>query len=364
VESVSNTRLSPPLSSRDGSPALPAAQDPETRDAEPRSVARFRAIMGRDAKMRAVLDAVRTAARSTIPVLVLGPTGSGKELVARMVHELGPRAAARFQPVSAAALPDSLFESELFGYEKGAFTGAHERKAGKLELARGGTLFLDEIGDLSTSGQAKLLRVLEDHEIDRLGSMTSVHVDFRLVSATNQPLEDLVRGGRFREDLFYRVNGFSIRVPGLSERPEDIGPLADRFLVEFCEANDLPPDGKTLSRGARERLVRHTWPGNVRELESTVARAALTAEGRIITDADIVLVASCTATDDALRRLPTLADVERTHILHVLTLTGWNKKEAARLLGVSRGTLYRKIADFNLSPADRSRPVDHQAHSC
>src|SRR5215213_2596669 len=188
-----------------------------TEDQSP-SVQRFREMIGRDEKMLIVFEWIRTAAKSDISVLILGPTGSGKEVVARMIHELSPRSVANFQAVNCAALPDTLFESEIFGYEKGAFTGAHDRKPGRLELANNGTLFLDEIGDMSLMAQAKLLRVLEERRFERLGGNTSIEVNFRLISATNRPLEQFVRDTRFREDLYYRVNAFSIRLPSLRER--------------------------------------------------------------------------------------------------------------------------------------------------
>ena len=192
-----------------------------TEDQSP-SVQRFREMIGRDEKMLIVFEWIRTAAKSDISVLILGPTGSGKEVVARMIHELSRRSVAKFQAVNCAALPDTLFESEIFGYEKGAFTGAHDRKPGRLELANEGTLFLDEIGDMSLIAQAKLLRVLEERRFERLGGNKSIAVDFRLISATNRPLEQFVRDGRFREDLYYRVNAFAIRLPSLRERQVDI----------------------------------------------------------------------------------------------------------------------------------------------
>ena len=191
---------------------------------------RFREMIGRDEKMLAIFEWIRTAAKSDISVLILGPTGAGKEVVARMIHELSRRGPEKFQAVNCAALPDTLFESEIFGYEKGAFTGAHDRKPGRLELANGGTLFLDEVGDLSLVAQAKLLRVLEERRFERLGGSKSIQVDFRLISATNRPLDLFVRESRFREDLFYRVNAFSIRLPSLKERAVDIPVLAKRFL--------------------------------------------------------------------------------------------------------------------------------------
>jgi len=315
------------------------------------SVLRFREMIGRDEKMLVVFEWIRTAAKSDISVLILGPTGSGKEVVARMIHELSRRRAENFQAVNCAALPDSLFESEVFGYEKGAFTGAHDRKPGRVELADRGTLFLDEIGDLSLLAQAKLLRVLEDRRFERLGGQRSVQVDFRLISATNRPLDQFVRDSRFREDLYYRVNAFSIRLPSLRERPTDISVLAGRFLARYCAANGLPLDAKTLSPEALGRLQSYPWPGNIRELESTMARAALSSPGRVIRESDVEFLHPQAATTSPMpARLPTLAEAERAHIGRVLEATAWNKKEAAGLLEISRGTLYRKIVEYGLTP--------------
>src|SRR4026209_558405 len=196
-------------------------------------------MVGRDEKMLVVFEWIRTAAKSDISVLILGPTGSGKEVVARMIHELSRRGTEYFQAVNCAALPDTLFESEIFGYYKGAFTGAVDRKPGRVELADRGTLFLDEVGDLSLVAQAKLLRVLEDRKFERLGGQKSLQVDFRLISSTNRPLEQFVRDARFREDLYYRVNAFSIRLPSLRERPVDIPVLDPRFLARHCPADGL-----------------------------------------------------------------------------------------------------------------------------
>jgi transcriptional regulator with GAF, ATPase, and Fis domain len=253
--------------------------------------------------------------------------------------------------VNCAALPDTLFESEIFGFEKGAFTGAHQRKPGRLELANHGTLFLDEIGDLSPAAQAKLLRVLEDRQFERLGGQKAVHVDFRLISATNRPLDQFVRDSRFREDLYYRVNAFAIRLPSLRERPVDIPVLANRFLARYCATNGLPLDTKSFSAEATTRMQEYPWPGNIRELESTVSRAALSAPGRIIRASDIeFLHAYAPPATSASPQLPTLRDTERTHVLRVLHAVSWNKKEAARVLDISRGTLYRKILEYGLEP--------------
>ena len=360
--------------SRDGEPPLYALAQPaddhlrnlldnflerratvSTEDQSP-SVQRFREMIGRDEKMLIVFEWIRTAAKSDISVLILGPTGSGKEVVARMIHELSRRGGENFQAVNCAALPDTLFESEIFGYEKGAFTGAHDRKPGRVELANNGTLFLDEIGDLSMMAQAKLLRVLEDRRFERLGGQKSIHVDFRLISATNRPLEQFVRDSRFREDLYYRVNAFSIRLPSLRERPIDIPVLATKFVARYCAANGMPLDAKTFAPEAISRLVSYPWPGNIRELESTVSRAALSAPGRVIRDSDIEFlhahVLTPTSTEGP-QRLQTLAENEKDHVLRVLDSVDWNKKEAARVLEISRGTLYRKIVEYDLRPESK-----------
>ena len=323
------------------------------------AVQRFREMIGRDEKMLVIFEWIRTAAKSDISVLILGPTGSGKELVARMIHELSRRGTHRFQAVNCAALPDTLFESEIFGYEKGAFTGAHDRKPGRLELANNGTLFLDEIGDMSLMAQAKLLRVLEERRFERLGGNTSIEVNFRLISATNRPLDQFVRDTRFREDLYYRVNAFSIRLPSLRERATDIPVLGQRFLARYCAANGLPLDGKTFSREAADLLMQYHWPGNIRELESTVSRAALSSPGRVIRPQDIEFLHAAEApAETSHERLPSLADAERAHIARVLESVNWNKKQAASVLEISRGTLYRKIVEYGLEeapPASRNR---------
>ncbi|OFV91163.1 MAG: hypothetical protein A3G76_12370 [Acidobacteria bacterium RIFCSPLOWO2_12_FULL_65_11] len=319
------------------------------------SVQKFREMIGRDEKMLIVFEWIRTAAKSDISVLILGPTGSGKEVVARMIHELSRRAPANFQAVNCAALPDTLFESEIFGYEKGAFTGAHDRKPGRLELANEGTLFLDEIADMSIIAQAKVLRVLEERRFERLGGNKAISVDFRLISATNRPLEQLVRDGRFREDLYYRVNAFAIRLPSLRERQVDIPVLAQRLLARYCAAQGMPLDSKAFSREALDVLLSYPWPGNIRELESTVSRAALSAPGRVIraTDIEFLHAHAVVPQPPSDNRLPSLADAERTHIVRVLEATQWNKKEAARVLDISRGTLYRKIVEYHLEPEPR-----------
>ena len=310
----------------------------------------FRDLMGRDEKMLVVFEAIRAAAKSEIAVLILGPTGSGKEVAARMIHELSPRRAREMQALNCAALPDSLFESEMFGYEKGAFTGAAGSKPGRCELAHRSTLFLDEIADTSVMGQAKLLRVLQERRFERLGGSRPIETDFRLICATNKPLEQLVRESRFREDLYYRVNAFLIRLPSLRERASDIPLLAERFLRHYCTSHSLAPDDKVLASDAVDKLVTHDWPGNIRELENTVARAALSAAGRVILAEDVHFAALGRAREEPAPtgELMSLAAVERAHILRVLESVAWNKKEAAAVLQIGRATLYRKLAEYAL----------------
>src|SRR5687768_5542091 len=325
---------------------------PASHEEKSPAVERFKELIGTDEKMLVVFEWIRTAAKSDIAVLILGPTGSGKELVARMIHELSRRGPNRLQTVNCAALPETLFESELFGYEKGAFTGAQDRKLGRLELANRGTLFLDEIGDLTLLAQAKLLRALEERRIERLGGNETIEVDFRLISATNKQLEAHVREGQFREDLYYRVNAFSIRLPSLRERAEDIPVLAKRALARYCETSGLAPDAKVLSKETLDMLARYHWPGNIRELESTLSRAALSTTARVIRPNDIELLHGReTAAETREERLATLADAERAHIIRVLEAVRWNKKQAAEVLQISRGTLYRKILEYGLETA-------------
>ena len=331
----------------------------DTSRTEPASVRKLLELVGRDEKMLLVLESIRTAAKTDISVLILGPTGAGKEVAARAIHDLSRRQSRAFQAVSCAAVPDSLFEAEVFGHERGAFTGAHERRIGRVELADRGTLFLDEIGDLALVSQAKLLRVLELHQVERLGGRVGIDVDFRLISATNRPLEVFISERRFREDLYYRINAFTIRLPALKERPEDIPLLASTFLAKLCVAEGQPVDARRFAPGALSRLAEHSWPGNIRELIATISRAALSADGPVISEQHVgfLSLGQAGGTGAAVdRRVRPLADVERDHISGALRATGWNKKETARLLQISRETLYRKIRTFQLADSRESRP--------
>jgi len=336
--------------------ALAAAAQPRAALIAPRVVGSFvDEMIGASPAFTAALTALRRVAPTAAAVLLQGPSGTGKELFARALHQLSPRHDGPFVPFNCAAVPDTLVEAELFGYERGAFTGAYERKPGRIELANHGTLFLDEIGDLSPLAQAKLLRVTEEHRVERLGARTSIEVDFRLICATNRPLESLVADGTFREDLFYRINAFTIRLPALRERPVDIPILADRFLERYCAAQGLPLDARQLAPDALDLLLAYPWPGNIRELETTVSRAALSALDGIVRPKDLQFMhpAAQAPRADASILLP-LRDVEKEHIRRVLSAVTWNKKRAAQVLQISRETLYRKIADFSLVQESRA----------
>jgi transcriptional regulator with PAS, ATPase and Fis domain len=332
---------------------LAAPTAPGSEDSSP-ALRRLRDLIGVDETMLLVLESIRTVAKADISTLILGPTGAGKEVVARVIHELSRRGNQTFQAVSCAALPDSLFESEMFGYEKGAFTGANDRKPGRMELANRGTLFLDEIGDLSLFAQAKLLRVLEDRRVERLGGRLGIEVDFRLVSATNRPLDAFVADRRFREDLYYRVNAFTVRLPSLRERPADIPILAARFLASYCTAQGQPPDAKAFSQGALDRMCGYPWPGNIREMVATISRTALSSRDRVIQADDIQFLHPENGNGPGLTRghagIP-LHEVERDHIRKTLEAVSWNKRSAARMLEISREKLHRKIRAYNLTPA-------------
>jgi two-component system response regulator HydG len=301
-------------------------------------------LVAESAPMQAALAAARQVAPTDATVLLLGESGTGKSQLARFIHYQSRRAAAPFVEVHCAALPETLLESELFGHEKGAFTGATQRKPGHLASAEGGTLFLDEIGEITPATQVKLLRFLQERSFVPLGATEARAVDARVVSATNRDLDGAVKGGTFREDFFYRLNVFAIVVPPLRERREDVIPIAERFLV----ARGVP--GGKLSGGARERLVEHTWPGNVRELENALERALILAgEGEIRSD-------HLGPGSGAISRPRKVADLlfdgfdldgfEKEIVYAALERAGGNKTHAARLLGITRRRLYSMLATF------------------
>jgi transcriptional regulator with GAF, ATPase, and Fis domain len=314
-------------------------------------------LLARCEGMGRTLAEVRKVAPTTTTVLVQGETGTGKELVARAVHELGPRRAGPFVRVNCAALTPSLVESELFGHEKGAFTGAQQRRLGRFELADGGTLLLDEIGELPLELQPKLLRVLQEQEFERLGGTRPVRVDVRVVSSTNRDLAKAVEEGRFRQDLFYRLAVFTVRVPPLRERPGDCGVLADAFVREQARRLGKPLTG--IAPRAMERLLAHAWPGNVRELANVIERAAIVSTGTVLEEEDLPpLAGPVTAVAGAQGAVEsedaTLESVERTHILRVLERTSWvieGKSGAAAVLGVAPSTLRSRMAQLGIRRA-------------
>jgi two-component system response regulator HydG len=303
-------------------------------------------IIGESAQIRDVLALVDRVAPTSATILVHGESGTGKELVARALHGRSPRRDQPFIPVNCAALPETLLESELFGYERGAFTGAMARKQGRFELADGGTLLLDEAGDLSLATQAKLLRVLQEGEFERLGGTKALKVDVRIVAATNHDLAALVKERRFREDLFYRLNVIAIEVPPLRERTEDVPLLAQHFLRVFAAKNHRELLGFTET--ALAQLCAYAWPGNVRELEHVVERAVILARGKRLDLADLPSVVS--QAEPATRVVPIplgmpLGEVEQRLIEETLRLTKGNKELAAKFLGIASRTIYRKLKE-------------------
>jgi DNA-binding NtrC family response regulator len=289
-----------------------------------------------DAATKQMLATLERAAASTLPVLIEGETGTGKELLARALHEHSPRSSFPFVPINCAALPENLIESELFGYERGAFTGALERKLGLFEVASRGTLFLDEIGELSLALQSRLLRVLETQEFFRVGGTRSVRVDVRVVSATNRDLRVEVEASRFRRDLFYRLNGVALRVPPLRERRDDVMLLARHFL-------DRAGGGRMLDAAAMKTLAAYDWPGNVRELEMVVGRATVLGASPTIRPEDLPLEVRPRATPRLLRTELTLAEMEREYIRTVLEKNRGHRGRTAEALGIDPKTLYNKL---------------------
>ncbi len=336
-------------------------------DAE-RSTLKTSAFVGRSAAMAQMEALLTRAATGTATVLVRGESGTGKELAAKVVHDASPRRSGPFVKLHCAALPETLLESELFGYEKGAFTGAATRKPGRVELANGGTLFLDEIGDITPQVQVKLLRLLQEREFERLGGTQTLKVDVRFVAATHRPLEEMVKKGEFREDLFYRLNVVPVWLPPLRARPEDIEPLARHFLEVHAKANGRLPF--TLAADALQALQAQPWPGNVRQLQNFMERLVVLSDGPTLTGEDVAReltrqpglmpmppqgvpmstaapVAAPTGSEpktlESQRR-----ETERQALLDALKRAGDNRTLAARLLGISRRTLYNKLEEYGL----------------
>jgi len=315
----------------------------EAREAESMP-ARQCGIVGRSAALRSVLKMVRRVAPSHATVLIEGESGTGKELVAEALHKWSPRASRPLIKVSCAALPETLLEAELFGHERGAFTGALYQKKGRFELADGGSLFLDEVAQLSPAVQVKLLRVLQAGEFERIGGTRTLRSDVRLIAATNTSLEAWTQAGHFREDLYYRLNVIRVVLPPLRERREDVPLLADHFIALYRRRNDKQIEG--ISGAALEALSNHSWPGNVRELQHVVERAVVLAEGPVIELLDLPPAITGQEAPVHEVRVPlgtTMKEIEREVIERTLAQTGGDKTAAAALLGIGRRTIYRYL---------------------
>ena len=314
----------------------------------------FDRIVGASGALQSVLNIVKKVAKSNTTVLIRGETGTGKELIAGAIHHNSLRSGRNFVKVNCAALQENLLESELFGHEKGAFTSADRQRIGRFEQADGGTLFLDEIGDMSPNTQAKILRVLQEHEFERLGGTRTIRVDVRLVAATNRNLATMVSNGQFREDLFFRLNVVSIDMPPLRERKEDIDALAQFFIRKFAGELKKKVDG--LASDASKLLMRYNWPGNIRELENALERAVLLTEGPFITAGDLRLgeLSTTPAPGDAnpvVKIPPTgipLEEIERQALIEALKMSNWVQKDAAELLAISPRVMNYKIKTLGI----------------
>jgi two-component system response regulator AtoC len=303
----------------------------------------FEGIIAKSPKMLKIFELIRIVAPTNATVLITGDTGTGKEVVARAVHHQSKRRSKPFIATSCAALPESLLESELFGHEKGSFTGAVERKKGKFEAADKGTLFLDEIGEINANTQVHLLRALEEKKITRIGSNEEIDVDVRVITATNKDLRGMVLGGQFREDLYYRLKVVTISLPALKDRKEDILPLAEHFLKKYAEDNDK--DVINLSSEVIEFMLNYPWPGNVRELENMIEHGVILSTSNAITMAELPQDVSHPTPQEE----KTIEAVTKAHILNVLEETKGNITEAAKVLGIQRMTLYNKLKKYNLT---------------
>jgi DNA-binding NtrC family response regulator len=305
---------------------------------------KFQNVIGKSKKMQELFELIESVAASEANILIQGENGTGKELIANAIHYNSKRSKGPFIKINCAAIPKDLIESELFGYKKGAFTGATMDKEGLFEMAEGGSLLLDEIGEMPPYLQTKLLRVLQEREYRPIGSDRIVRVDFRLICATNIDLDAALRDGKLREDLYFRINTITLRVPPLRERTEDIPLLCEHFLEKYRQRHQRGV--KTIAPAAYHVLIRHRWPGNVRELENVIERGVLVAKGSEITVNDLpesLRTENATTTEFVIPPHRTLAEIERMAILQTLQRTNWNKQEAAQILGLYRPTLYSKM---------------------
>ena len=304
---------------------------------------RFESMIAQSKPMQKVFDLICDVAPMDSTVLITGPTGTGKGLAAKAIHTNSPRCNGPFVTVNCGAIPEHLMETELFGHQKGAFTDAKETKKGRLELAHGGTLFLDEVGEISMRMQIDLLRVLEDRVFYRVGGTQPMEADFRVIAATNRNLEKAIKDGTFREDLFYRLNVVSIKMPSLSQRKEDIPLLAEHFLRRFVQETNKTID--KISREAMDELMLYDWPGNVRELENAIERAVVVGKERQIRSEDLPIL--CYGPFHAPQN-NSLKEVEKNHIHQILTDNDWNIARSAKILEIDRSTLYSKIKRYDL----------------
>jgi two-component system response regulator HydG len=311
----------------------------------------FSKIIGKSTKMKELFELLSQVAPTDATVLILGESGTGKELVANAIHHNSPRSVAPFIKVACAALPETLLESELFGHERGAFTGAVARREGRFQAAHGGSIFLDEVGEMSAATQAKLLRVLQEKEFEPLGSSRTIKVDVRVIAATNKDLAGEVREGRFREDVYYRLNVVPVLLPPLRERREDIPALALHFFSIYREKNRK--ELKEISGKALDLFMRYDWPGNIRELENCIERSVIMARGEVVAPADLPPQIQALAQEKQDQNISfpvgiSLAEVEKALILKTLEDTGGNRSRAAEILGINRRTLQIKLKEYGV----------------
>lgn len=312
---------------------------------------KFQDLVGKSRQMLEVIEMIKTVAPTKSTVLICGESGTGKELVARAIHELGPRSKFPFIAAACGAMPETLLEAELFGYEKGAFTGAVSRHKGRIEMADKGTLFLDEVGDISLKTQVDLLRFIQEREFRRLGGKETIKVDIRIIAATNKNLEDMIAKGEFRDDLFYRLNVISIHVPPLRDRKEDIPILAEHFLDKFGLDTGKKVDG--FSEHVMKMFMTYDWPGNIRQLENTVEHALVVANESKITVKDLPPYVVAQKELEPGDMYHSLEDLEKRHIMAVLEKHKWNVKKSAQILGINRVTLYNKIKRYKLKQSSK-----------
>jgi two-component system NtrC family response regulator len=322
------------------------SQKSEPEDKGRNGLKEFHSIIGNDPKLQEILEILRRVAPTHAPILITGESGTGKELIAEAIHKLSGRSKEPFVKVNLGGIPSGLFESEMFGYRKGAFTDAKSDHTGRFEKAHKGTIFLDEIGDLDHSSQVKMLRVLQDQTFEKLGDSTSITVDVRVLSATNHNLYSKVEKGTFREDLLYRINLIQIEIPPLRQRKEDIPELAGYFIKQFKKTYSWP--GKSISQDGIEWLCDQSWPGNVRELKNTVERAMLLTNNEVIQAGDFIQLLKSGRKNDPLKNLrqgssSTLDEMEKMLIIRVIEESGGNLSKSSEKLGITRATLYRKM---------------------